>query len=444
MPGHAVPARLVRFFEHDVWRMRLKERTRARRLLIASLRVMLLAIRGFHRNGCSKSASSLTYYSLLNIVPLFAVTFAMAKGFGLATVVEKRILHMAAEANWQAEATGRIIAFSQSLLEHTKGGVIAGVGVILLFWTVISIFEKIEAAFNITWGIERPRPLARKFSDYLTMMVLGPVLFVISGSINVLVTTALKDFVGPHALPGAFGSLVLFLMKALSYASVWVLLTMLYLFMPNARVRPVAALLGGAVAGTLYLAVQWVYIRFQIGITSYGAIYGSFAALPLLLVWIQTSWMIVLLGGEVASASEHRETYGFHPDYSRIGIALRERLLLGVFHVVVRRFVRGEGPPSGPEISRLLEIPLRLVEDLLSQLIDAGLVAVVEKGGAGQSLFQPAQSVEETTLKGVLDKYERSAEAGEGSGEIGRITACLREMALAAEKSPGNVRLRDL
>src|SRR5208337_2828570 len=144
----------------------------------------------------------------------------------------------------------------------------------------------------------------------LTMMVLGPVLFVISGSINVLVATALKGFIAPHALPGAFGSLVLFLMKVISYASVWVLLTMLYFFMPNARVRPGAALVGGAVAGTLYLAVQWVYIRFQVGITSYGAIYGSFAALPLLLVWIQTSWMIVLLGGEVASASEHRETYG--------------------------------------------------------------------------------------------------------------------------------------
>jgi membrane protein len=405
---------------------------------------MLLAMRGFHRNDCPKSASSLTYYSLLNIVPLFAVTFAMAKGFGLAAVVEKRILHMAAEANWQAEATGRIIAFSQSLLEHTRGGVIAGVGIILLFWTVISIFEKIEGAFNITWGIKKPRPLARKFSDYVAMMILGPVLFVISGSINLFVATALKNLVVSSALLGAFGSVVFFLMKVLSYASVWLLLTMLYLFMPNTRVRPAAAVLGGAVAGALYLVVQWVYIRFQVGITSYGAIYGSFAALPLLLVWIQTSWMIVLLGGEVASASEHSETYGFHPDYSRIGIALKERLLLGVFHLVVRRFARGEEPPSGPEISRLMEIPLRLVEDLLSGLIDAGLIAVVEKGGAGSPLFHPAQSVEEMTLKGVLDRYERSAEAGEGSGQIGKIAACLGEMALAAEKSPGYVRLGEL
>jgi len=276
------------------------------------------------------------------------------------------------------------------------------------------------------------------------MMILGPLLLVVSGSMIVLVATTLKGLIAPYALPGVLVGLVFLFINALSYAFVWVLLVMLYLFMPNARVGVGPASLGGAVAAALYLLVQWIYIRFQIGIASYGAVYGSFAALPLLLIWIRTSWMIVLFGGEVARAWEHRETYGFLPDYRKMGIALKERLLLRVFHVMVLRFEQGEEPPSSVQISRILALPLGLVEELLGDLIDAGLASAVERNGSSSALFQPAQSVEETTLKRVLDRYERKAEAGEGQDRTGKIAAHLEEMALAAEKSPGNVKVKEL
>jgi len=188
-------SQILFFFKKGVWEIRLKDLPPAKAFLLRCLRVALLAFQGFMKNGGQKSASVLTYYTLLNLVPLIGVAFGIAKGFGLEKLIESRIQQMAQEANWQVEITDQILGFSRSLLDHAKGGLIAGIGVILLFWTVISIFGKIEDSFNAIWEIKKPRTLVRKFSDYLTMMVLAPVLFIISSSVTVLVASQVKGIV---------------------------------------------------------------------------------------------------------------------------------------------------------------------------------------------------------------------------------------------------------
>jgi membrane protein len=146
----------------------------------------------------------LTYYSLLNVVPVVAVVFGIAKGFGLEKAVEKQILQIADKANWQADVTNQILGFAHSLLEQTKGGLIAGVGVVLLLWTVISILGKIEDSLNDIWEVRKSRTLARKFSDYIAMMVFAPVLFIISSTATVLVASQVKVIVNKIALLGVF------------------------------------------------------------------------------------------------------------------------------------------------------------------------------------------------------------------------------------------------
>jgi membrane protein len=406
-----------------------------------------LASRGFVRDNCQKTASVLTYYSLLNLVPVVAVAFAMAKGFGLEKFIEKQILQMAEKANWQADITTQLISFSHNLLEQAKGGLIAGVGIVLLFWTVISIMGKIEESLNEIWEIKKSRTLIRKFSDYITMMVLGPVLLIISSSATVLVASQVKVIVNKIAVLGVFSKVIFLLLNLLPYASIWVLFTMLYLIMPNSKIPIRSAILGGVAAGTIAQIVQWIYIKFQIGVASYGAIYGSFAALPLFLGMLQTSWMIVLFGAEIANANEHYETFGFHPDYSRMSVSSKKILMLRIFHLLTKKFSLGEKPLSAHQIAHALAIPVRLVRQFLHELSDVGLVVETAKGIKGDVAFQPGRTIENITVKFALDEYEKYGTTkipDYQSDESEKISKYLKDISETMEKSPANVRLKEI
>jgi len=440
-------SRITNFFKTGIWEIRLKDLSPLETFFIKYLRIILLASRGFIRDNCQKTASVLTYYSLLNIVPVVAVAFAIAKGFGLEKLIEKQILQMADKANWQADITNQIITFSHRLLEQAKGGLIAGIGVALLFWTVISILGKIEESLNDIWEVGKSRTLIRKFSDYIAMMVFAPVLLIISSSATVLVASQVKVIVNKIALLGVFSKVIFLLLNLLPYVSIWVLLTMLYLVMPNIRIPLRSAILGGITAGTITQIVQWIYIRFQIGAASYGAIYGSFAALPLLLAMLQMSWMIVLLGAEIAYANEHYETFGFHPDYSKMSVSSKKLLMLRIFHFLTKKFSLGEKPSSVTQIAHTLEIPVRLVRQFLQELSDVGLVVETAKGIKGEVAFQPGRTIENITVKFALDEYEKygiTKIPDYQSDEAEKISKYLKDISETIEKSPANVRLKEI
>jgi membrane protein len=205
--------------------------------------------------------------------------------------------------------------------------------------------------------------------------------------------------------------------------------------------------LGGITAGTIAQIVQWAYIKFQIGVTSYGAIYGSFAALPLFLAWVQISWMIVLFGAEIAHASEHYETYGFHPDYSRISVSSKKLLVLRIFHLLTKKFSLGEKPLSVKQVAHALEIPVRLAQSLLQELSEVGLVVETAKGVKGEVAFQPGRTIEDITLKFALDEYEKYGVTKipeYQSDDAEKISRYLKDISETIEKSPGNVRLKEI
>jgi membrane protein len=354
---------------------------------------------------------------------------------------------MAEKANWQGDITNQIISFSHNLLNQAKGGLIAGIGIVLLLWTVISIMGKIEESLNEIWEIKKPRTLIRKFSDYMAMMVLGPVFLIISSSATVVVASQVKVIVNKIAILGVFSKVIFLLLNLLPYASIWVLLTMLYLIMPNSKIPIRSAILGGVVAGTIAQIVQWVYIKFQIGAASYGAIYGSFAALPLFLGMLQMSWMIVLFGAELAHANEHYETFGFHPDYPRMSVSSKKLLMLRIFHLLIKKFSLGEKPLSASQIAHTLEIPVRLVRQLLHELSEVGLVVETLKGIKSEVAFQPSRTIENITVKFVLDEYEKYGIAkipDYQCEEAEKISKYLKDISETIEKSPSNVRLREI
>ncbi len=440
-------SRIVDFFEIGIWKIRLKDLPPVKAFFMKYLHIFVLAGHGFYKDKCQQKASALTFYSLLSVVPMAAMIFGIAKGFGLRKYIENQILQMAEKGNWQIDVVNQVIAFSNRLLENTKGGLIAGVGVVFLFWAAISILGNIEGAFNDIWKVRKPRTLVRKFTDYIAMMVSAPILFAISSSVTVLVSGQVKLIVQRIALLGAVGPLLFFLLNFLPYLTIWALLSLTYLLMPNTRVPIRSAILAGIVTGTIYEIIQMIYIKFQIGVSSYGAIYGSFAALPLFLVWVQLSWMIVLFGAEIAYADEHYETFGFHPDYSRLSIQSKKFVMLKILHLLVKNFLQGNKPLSASRISQTLEIPLSLVRQVLFELTSVGLVVETARDKRNEVTFQPGRDIEVITVTHALDAYEQvgSGElSGTSSEEEEALSRALKSISEAVEKTPGNVGLKKI
>jgi membrane protein len=434
----------MNFLKTDIWRMRLKDHSPGKSFVIRFVRIIVLAIRGFHEKECKFKASALTFFSLLSIVPIIAVMFGIAKGFNLQEQVKQQLL---AKTQGQEEVIRKVIAFSDSLLANTNGGLIAGIGVAFLFWTIISVLSNIESSFNDIWGVIKPRSLARKFSDYLSTMLLCPVLLVISGGMTIFVSTQIDSLTTKIPLLQNLGTAFWLLLKLLPFVSLWAAFTFIFAFIPNTKVRFTSALIGGIVAGTIIQIVQWIYIKFQIGVTNYGAIYGSFAALPLFLIWFQTSWLIVLFGAEVSFAHQNVETYEYEPDCLSVSHSFKTLLSLFITQHIVGRFCRGEKPADASQLSQLLDIPVRLVRQILYELTESGILSEVKKNGDSEMAYQPAIDVDKITVRFVIDNLEHRGSAEIPvikSGELDKLSDSLRQLGQMIEKSPANRLLKTL
>lgn len=434
----------IAFIKTDIWRIRSRELPRVKAAGIRLLRIVILSARGFENHDCLFRASALTFYSLLSIVPVLAMAFGIAKGFGFEATLENQLFQT---FQGQEEVVRRVMDFARSLLENAKGGVIAGAGLLLLFWSIVRLLGNIEDAFNHIWGIERPRTIARKTSDYLSAMLICPILLILSSTVTVVIKSQVQLVVEKIALLGAISPAIFFTLKLLPYCVIWILFTFVYMFMPNTKIRFGSGLFAGIVAGTLYQVFQVVYLTFQIGVAKYNAIYGSFAALPLFLLWLQLSWMIVLLGAEISSAHQHVETYEFEPDCSSVSHAFKKLLTLRVAHLLVNDFARGSRPLSAIQIAGTLEIPIQLVRDMLHQLVASEIVSELCDKEGKETSYQPACSIDLLTIKYVIDKLE---EYGTDtvpvvrSMELERLSECLKAFGEAVENSPANIRLKEI
>ena len=391
--------KVLQFIKKDVWRIRTKKLSKTKSLLIKQLRTILLAIRGFNEDKCQLRASALTFYSLLSIVPVVAMAFGIAKGFGFEKILERLLIE---RMPGQEEVIQMIIGFANTFLENTKGGLIAGIGVALLFWTVIKVLGNVENSFNDIWGIKKGRTISRKFSDYLSIMLICPILLIMSSSATVIITSQVKAIMEKISLLGVLSPIIMTTLKILPYGVIWVLFTFIYIFMPNTKVNFKAGLLGGIIAGTIYQLVQWGYITFQIGAAKFGAIYGSFAALPLFLVWLQISWIIVLLGAEISFAAQNEETYEFEPDCLQVSHSFKRLLSLRIVQMCVKRFCQAEPPLRGDEIAHELEAPIRLTRELLFHLTEAHVLSEVKLEEGKVIAYQPYRDVEMLNIRNFL------------------------------------------
>ena len=364
--------------------MKLKDFTNTSRLFFQALWTDILQKRVID------TASSLTYSSLLAIVPIMAVVFAIARGFGYSIYIEKWFTNTLAS---QPDVAETLITFVNSYLKHTQKGVFLGIGLLFMLWTVLMLISNIEKAFNDIWQVKRQRSIFRTITDYIALLFLIPIAIVISSGLSIWVAALnhqLQDVI-------VLGPMMSFMIELSPYVFLSIAFTLLYLFMPNTNVKLKSAILPGVVAGVSMQLFQSVYINSQIWISSYNAIYGSFAIIPFFLLWIQTSWIICLVGAEISYCRQNAEDFMAlapkEPSFnSRLEMSWRIMLL------IKERFCIGGSPLTAMEIKERTGLPMRSINILLYDLIRIRFLAEIvhdEKGDIARYL--PAEDMNNLT-----------------------------------------------
>ena len=361
---------------------------------------MLLAVEYFTTKRMMDSAAALTYSTLLAIVPIMAVVFAIARGFGYNKYIETWFREALSSQPQVAEA---IIGFVNSYLVHTKSGIFLGIGLLFMLWTVIMLISNIEKAFNDIWQVSTPRSIFRTITDYMAMFLLAPIIIVVTSGISIMMAT-FANGIGETLI---VGPTLRFFLRLLPYIIMSGVFIALYVFMPNTKVKIRSAIIPGILAGVAMQGLQLVYIHSQIWVTGYNAIYGSFAALPLFMLWVQISWTICLFGAELAYTNQNLEKFAFRA--STDDLSHRYRLLLSAYlmTLVCRRFEEGKKPYTALELKLETNIPIRITHDLLENLTRVHLLSEMTNDEKGtEAVYQPAESTARLSVGMMIDRLE--------------------------------------
>jgi membrane protein len=434
----------VKEINDALWHTPLSELSKRKSFLVKQLRIIILASRGFIDNNVQIRASALTFYTILSIIPVVAIAFAIAKGFGLDQNLETEL---SIRLESQKEIVNLLIPIARNALNAANGGYIAGIGVVILFWSVMSLFGQIERSFNHIWQIRSSRPWYRKFTDYLTIMLIAPVLVILSSSATVFINTQLTEFMLKAPILDFFKPSLIFLVKLIPYFLFWVVLTVLYIVMPNTKVKFGSAVLAGIVAGTILQLLQFMYYDLQIGLSKLSSIYGTFAFFPLFIIWLQASWIVVLIGAELSFANQNVSRYEFESNALNISNYQKRALTLMIMSMIIKNFAKGEPAVSAEMISVTLRIPVRLVRDIVQDLNAVGLASVVLKNDGKERLYQPAMDINSITVSSVLSKLDRKGIEQNTvlkNKEFERVNEILAKFEKLMNKSDMNILIKDI
>ena len=391
---------LIQFLTIDIWRMNHDARAEKHGMWIAVFKKLYLAVQFFIDKGVMAAASALTYSTLLAIVPVVAVVFAIARGFGFNKYIEEWFINMLSS---QPQAADVIVGFVNSYLVHTHSGVILGIGLIFMLWTVLSLIDNVEITFNQIWQVKEQRAWSRKITDYISFFFLAPIAIVLTSGVTIFLTTIAKQMEGYMLL----GSAVRFFISLMPYVIMAAVFISLYVFLPNTRVKLKNAIVPGILAGVAMQLLQYFYIYCQIFLSGYNAIYGSFAALPLFMLWVQLSWTICLFGAELTYTSQNLGEYAFLavPDE----ISHRYRLLLStvLMSKICERKDQEQPAYTAFQLKMVTGLPIRIVSDLLHDMVDAGLLnAYYSDIDSEEAVYTPAVPIDHLTVGTIVDRLE--------------------------------------
>jgi membrane protein len=407
----------------------LSELTRIKRLLHFALKIVVMVGRDFIQNLVKLQAMALAFKTLLSLAPLLAVVFSLLKAFGVHNRLEPALAEaLAPLGDKGAEITVHLIGFVNKM----SAGALGSVGLVTLFITVLSLMGTIEEAFNHIWRVKSPRKLARRFSDYLSAILVGPIL--VFAAVTITATLQNNAIVQSLLSLQALGAVILFLLRLVPYITLWGAFTFVYMFIPNTHVRLRSAVVGGLVAAVLWQTVGWGFAVFVASSTRYYVIYSSFAILLLFLLWLHIGWLIVLLGAQVAYAHQHIHFYLGDRELLAQTPAGREKLALHLMLLIGKNFYHGRDPLNVAGIAAQLRLPAGIVKEFMVMFADLKLVLPL----AEEDTYVLARAPETIGVKEILDGVRNSGRSARaqrhGSKEENVIDDILLDVDKAAAK----------
>lgn len=393
-----------RLFPQMLWEMDPTAAGTVKGKGIKLLQFISFAFSNFFANDSLLRATALSFTTLLSIVPLLALAFSVLKGLGAQNKLAPLMLHQVAAGS--EEVVSRVISY----IDNTNMSSVGAIGLAVLLFTAINMLGSIEEAFNAAWGVTETRSLYRKFSDYLSVLVSAPLLLLAATSIT---TTVQSERMISWLFDYTYvGDMVMFMLSFTPYLIVWIALFVLYIFLPNTRVRYTSAMIGAVLAGTLWQFAQWCYIHFQVGAGNYNAIYGTLAALPILMIWIFVSWSIVLFGMEVVAAHQNLRTFRRDIRGRQISHKLKEMVALAVLRHIAQAFQDGASGWGDQHLAVKLCLPVRVIRDSLNQLMEAGFIVQAAHG-----TYYPAKELDQIEVAQVLLALRSRGASGTICGE---------------------------
>ena len=434
--GNGIGERVTSF----VWDRDLKQSTWTHALGFHVLRVFYVMLRDLRDGQLTLRAMGLVYTTLLSAVPLLALALSVLKGFGVhnefAPILRDFLSPMGDQGN---EIADKILGF----VENTRVGILSSVGVVLLLYTVLSVMQKIEDALNHIWHVREKRSFSRRFSDYLSVLLVGPVLIVASTGLSGAAMN--NGIVGYLAQIEPLGMLIRFAVILVPLAMAIAAFTMIYIFIPNTKVQLPAALVGGCVAAILWKIAGWFFAVFVVSSGKYEAVYSAFASLIVFMLWLYTSWLILMIGASIAFYHQHPEFLAMQRERARLSGRVKEKLALLIMHrLAVNAYTDGRASKLG-ELTQATGVASDLAGIVIESLKQSGfIVRTADRADA----YLPGKPLDTTTILDVIVAMRRDGEEKRSSYEslasVAAVDAVDKEVIKATEVALQQLTIKDL
>ncbi|MGC3978843.1 MAG: YihY/virulence factor BrkB family protein [Paludibacteraceae bacterium] len=431
---------IYNFLRYDIWRITVSELSRGKRLLYSIIKTIFLAIREYYNNRLGVRAAALTYSITFAIVPIIALLTAIGKGFGIEQYIEKALSDTFVA---QANMLPTVMGFVEKYLATTRGGLFIGIGLAVLVYAVMNFFMQVENAFNTIWQVKKSRSLLRQFTMLFSGLFILPILIVVTSGLSIYFNTILSQ----SFFFQFFSPLLKFAVFFVPYVISWLIFTFMYVIIPNTKVRFVNGLIAGIIAGTAFQIFQMLYVNGQINLTRYNAVYGGFAAIPLLLFWLYISCLIVLLGAEISYASQNLRNYDYEVDTDNISVRYKKYLTVFITYIIVKRFENGELPIKLQEIIDEYKLPIRLLNSVIQVLVDARIIIEVTDEESTDRAYYPAMDINKLTvniLYSNIDKKGAELFLTAESAEMEAIWYKMLEMQAEIDNVRQHILVKDL
>lgn len=394
-------SKVIGFVRYDMWRRTTTEiDTWYKRLGYIVARTIALVVRGFTSKNLNDTAKALTFSLIFAVVPILAMIVAVAKGFGVVDIIQNQL-----NASFLGETNmvPTIMEMVDRYLETAQGGVFIGVGILILLWAVYSFFQSVETVFNRIWNVQKSRSILRQVTTYIAIVVFIPVLIVCSAGINIFLHTTIESTIEISALHEFFHTSGV---KFLQFVLVWLLFTVMYIAVPNTKVKFMSALIPGILMGTLFQLLQMLSVYLIAMLSRTSIVYGAFATIPILMTWLQYTSLLILIGAQMAYAIQNNEEFEYEQDLNTMSRRYKDFIMLYLLSVIIKRFEADEAPLTAHELAIRDHLPIRLVNRLLGRMVATGLLREVFTENEEERRYQPALDTHKISVGMVIDRID--------------------------------------